>query len=45
MDAARDGSIKVPVIDRIMPLSEAAEAHRLIESRASIGKILLDPTR
>lgn len=44
MDAAEDGTIKAPVIDRIMALSQAAEAHRLIESRVPIGKILLDPT-
>ena len=30
-----------PVIDRIFPLAEAAAAHRLMESSAHIGKILL----
>jgi NADPH2:quinone reductase len=29
-------------IDRVLPLAEAAEAHRLLESRATIGKVLLD---
>ena len=30
-----------PVIDRVLPLAEAAEAHRLMESSTHIGKILL----
>ena len=33
------------VIDRIMPLSQAVQAHELIESRSGIGKIILDPTK
>jgi NADPH:quinone reductase len=41
--AAADGKI-VPRIDRIMPLSQAAEAHRLIEENGGQGKIVLDPT-
>lgn len=36
------GGLK-PVIGRRLPLSEAAEAHRLIESRQSTGKVLLLP--
>ncbi len=31
-------------IERILPLSQAAEAHRLVESGESTGKIVLDPT-
>ncbi len=31
-------------IERILPLSRAAEAHRLVESGESQGKIVLDPT-
>jgi NADPH:quinone reductase len=30
-------------IDRILPLAEAAEAHRLLEGRQSTGKLLLRP--
>jgi len=35
------GKLK-PVIRRVFPLAEAAEAHRLMESSAHIGKIMLD---
>jgi NADPH:quinone reductase-like Zn-dependent oxidoreductase len=41
--AAAEGKIK-PQIERIMPLSRAAEAHRLMESGEVMGKIVLDPT-
>ena len=41
--AAADGKI-VPQIDRVLPLSRAAEAHRLIEENGGQGKIVLDPT-
>jgi len=37
-----DGELK-PVIDRVMPLSEAAEAHRLMEQAGQFGKIVLKP--
>ncbi len=36
-----DGRLRVS-IDRILPLSNAAEAHTLLESRATKGKVLLD---
>jgi len=42
--AAAEGKIKAQ-IERILPLSRAAEAHRLVESGESLGKIVLDPTR
>ncbi len=31
-----------PVVDRIFPLGEAAEAHKYVASNASFGKVLLD---
>lgn len=34
------GQVK-PVIDTVLPLAEAAQAHRLMEAGANIGKILL----
>ena len=42
--AAAAGRIKAQ-IERILPLSRAAEAHRLVESGESLGKIVLDPTQ
>jgi NADPH:quinone reductase-like Zn-dependent oxidoreductase len=38
------GQISVP-LGRTFPLAQAAEAHRLLESRASIGKLVLKPWR
>jgi NADPH:quinone reductase-like Zn-dependent oxidoreductase len=38
-----DGSLSGPVVDRELPLDQAAEAHRLIEGRETFGKVLLRP--
>jgi NADPH2:quinone reductase len=32
-----------PIVDRVYPLAEAADAHRRMESSAHIGKIVLTP--
>ncbi|HXQ21963.1 MAG TPA: NAD(P)H-quinone oxidoreductase [Candidatus Acidoferrales bacterium] len=39
-DALSAGRIK-PVIDRVLPLAQAAEAHRLVQSSAHFGKVVL----
>lgn len=39
---AGQGKLK-PIIDTVLPLSKAADAHRLMESRGNFGKILLTP--
>ena len=41
-DAAR-GKMRV-LIERVMPLGQAVEAHRLVEASPATGKIILDPT-
>ncbi len=41
--AAAQGRLKAQ-IEKILPLSRAAEAHRLVESGEVAGKIVLDPT-
>jgi NADPH:quinone reductase-like Zn-dependent oxidoreductase len=37
------GALRGPVIDRELPLEQAAEAHRLIENRETFGKVILKP--
>jgi NADPH:quinone reductase-like Zn-dependent oxidoreductase len=42
LDLAARGRIR-PLLDRTLPLADAAEAHRRIEDRAALGKIILVP--
>ena len=42
LQGAADGRYRV-LIDRIMPLSQAAEAFRLVSGNAVTGKVVLDP--
>lgn len=42
LSAAAEGKYRV-IIDRILPLSEAPEAHRIVAERAGIGKVILRP--
>ncbi len=44
VQAAAEGKIRA-IIDRTMPLSEATEAHRIVERNQTLGKIILDPTQ
>lgn len=43
LQAAAAGKIRA-IIDRTMPLREAATAHRVLEEERILGKIILDPT-
>jgi NADPH2:quinone reductase len=40
--AASEGRFKV-LLDRVMPLSEAVEAHRIVGARDGLGKVILEP--
>ena len=42
LQAAADGHHRV-LIDRVLPLSEAAQAHRIVADRSGTGKIVLRP--
>ena len=41
-DKVAQGTFK-PVVDRVLPLSEISEAHRALEAREVVGKIVLTP--
>ena len=42
VDLCARGELKV-VIDRVLPLAEAAEAHRILADRSNFGKVILRP--
>ena len=42
LERVASGELRVE-IDRVFPLSDAAEAHRYIESRQAFGRVLLRP--
>jgi NADPH:quinone reductase-like Zn-dependent oxidoreductase len=42
--AVEAGEVR-PVVDRVLPLDQVAEAHRVLESSAHVGKILLTVAR
>ncbi len=44
VDHAIDGSL-LPQVAQVLPLSQTAEAHRLLEGRKITGVIVLDPRR
>ncbi|MDQ4039127.1 MAG: NAD(P)H-quinone oxidoreductase [Actinomycetota bacterium] len=39
--AVTEGRVR-PIIDRVLPMTEAAEAHRVVEESSHIGKVLLE---
>jgi NADPH:quinone reductase-like Zn-dependent oxidoreductase len=41
LDHVRTGRLR-PVVDRVLPLWEAAEAHRVLEAREAVGKVVLE---
>lgn len=43
LKAAAEGRLKV-LIDQVLPLASAAEAHRRVGGREGLGKVILDPT-
>ena len=42
LQLAAEGKIR-PVIGKKLPLKDAAEGHRLVEKKAVIGKVILEP--
>jgi NADPH:quinone reductase len=43
LEAASSGRLLAP-IDRVLPLEDVAQAHRLVEENQVLGKVILDPT-
>jgi NADPH2:quinone reductase len=43
IELVAQGELRGPVVDRELPLEQAAEAHRLIENRETFGKVVLKP--
>ncbi len=43
LEASAKGRLRI-LVDRVMPLGQAVEAHRLVETDPGIGKVILDPT-
>jgi NADPH:quinone reductase len=43
LKAASEGRIRV-LVDRILPLADAAEGHRLVAERGGLGKVVLQPS-
>ncbi|MEJ7772863.1 MAG: NAD(P)H-quinone oxidoreductase [Geodermatophilaceae bacterium] len=42
--AVTDGRV-APIIDRVLPMTQAAQAHRVVESSSHIGKVVLEVPR
>ena len=42
INAVSSGIIK-PIIDKVLPLEETAEGHRLLEEREVFGKVIIQP--
>jgi NADPH:quinone reductase-like Zn-dependent oxidoreductase len=43
IELVANGALRGPVVDRELPLEQAADAHRLIENRETFGKVVLKP--
>lgn len=44
LKAAAEGRLK-PLVECVLPLSQAVRAHELVANRATLGKVVLDPRR
>jgi len=43
LKAASEGRLRM-LVDRVMPLAEAVEAHRIVGDRSGLGKVILQPS-